>query len=375
MKNIQTTEPAVNKTNKSFAYSITVLTLIIIISAGTVLAAENNTNRDNNHIGAQKQDKLENHAEILGLSSDELKTELESGKTLKEIIENSGLTFEEFKAAIEDKITEDLIELVESGEITQEQADKFLQKIQNKDKMKGQRPERNDTNKKFGQRPNMNLEQKAEILGISFEELKAELESGKKFHEIVESLGLDKEEIHNRTMEQIASHLDELVTEGKITQEQADNRLEEMQNRHEKKQEETENRLIHQAEILGISVEELETELQAGKKFQELAEEAGLSKEYIQERIEEQIKIHLDSLVANGEITQEQADDRLEKMQNRHEQMANGEQLMRKFNNKKMHNDHGMMRPNFDNSNNRPLRNNSDNTFPGMGTQMNPSQI
>jgi len=96
-----------------------------------------------------------------------------------------------------------------------------------------------------------------------------------------------------------------------------------MKNRPELSEEEIaarkEQKLQHGAEMLGISVDELKAKIESGMKFREIAEEAGITKEDMQAKMKEHAKIRmterLNQLVADGEITQEQADKRLEQMQ------------------------------------------------------------
>ncbi len=88
------------------------------------------------------------------------------------------------------------------------------------------------------------LENKAEIFGLSVEDLKVAKEEGKTFCEIVEEQGLDldefraqiqgkKQEQREQRIEQIQTHLNQLVANGEITQEQADNKIQRMQERFE----------------------------------------------------------------------------------------------------------------------------------------------
>lgn len=86
-------------------------------------------------------------------------------------------------------------------------------------------------------RKQQRLEHGAEMFGLSAEELKAKLESGMTMKEIGEELGITKEDFQAKMKEQakarMTERLNQLVTEGEITQEQADKRLEQMQKRME----------------------------------------------------------------------------------------------------------------------------------------------
>lgn len=87
-------------------------------------------------------------------------------------------------------------------------------------------------------------------------------------------------------------------------------------------------RLQHGAEMLGIGVDELQAKLDSGMKFREMAKEQGISREDFRAKMKEQAKVRmterLNQLVADGEITQEQADKRLEQIQKK---LQNGKRL------------------------------------------------
>jgi len=79
-------------------------------------------------------------------------------------------------------------------------------------------------------------------------------------------------------------------------------------------------RLAWQAEILGITVDELRQQLE-GKTFAQLLDEKGISHTQFQtlrrERMQAEAKEHLQQLVDDGTITQEQMQMRLDRMQER----------------------------------------------------------
>ena len=75
----------------------------------------------------------------------------------------------------------------------------------------------------------------------------------------------------------------------------------------------------NRAEILGITAEELKQAWADGKKLCEIAEEQGLTQEELQERMREvkieRLQTHIQTLVADGKISQEQANEKMENMQ------------------------------------------------------------
>jgi hypothetical protein len=83
------------------------------------------------------------------------------------------------------------------------------------------------------------------------------------------------------------------------------------------------------AEFLGISVDDFKSKWAEGKNFMQIAEEAGVTQEQLQERVQqarqEQLRAQLNALVGQGIISQEQADQRFNALQ---EQFANQEGQM-----------------------------------------------
>jgi hypothetical protein len=69
-------------------------------------------------------------SEVLGLTPEEIRAQLEEGKTMDDIIADQGFTEEELKDAMLAAVTEKLQEKVAEGDITQEQADRILERMQ-----------------------------------------------------------------------------------------------------------------------------------------------------------------------------------------------------------------------------------------------------
>ena len=82
-----------------------------------------------------------------------------------------------------------------------------------------------------GDRHQLRLDMKADILGVDIEEIQAMREAGKTFPEILDELGIDREEMKEKMQAARQAHIDQLVADGVITQEQADQRLERMAER------------------------------------------------------------------------------------------------------------------------------------------------
>ncbi len=150
----------------------------------------------------------------------------------------------------------------------------------------------------------------AKILGISEQELQAELLEGKKFPEIAKDLGLTEEQIKQRKTDVRKNRIQELVTDGKITQTQAEKLLRAEGVRQDRKT----TMLTEEAAILGISAEDLKARLLEGKNFEQIGKDLGITPEEMKTRRLDQIKAHIQQLVSDGAITQEQADKRIARL-------------------------------------------------------------
>lgn len=105
-------------------------TLAVTSAAG--FDQDSNDNRFNcsinNRVGFEKM--LENKAEVLGLSLDEIKALREDGKTFAEILEQQGLDIDSFHEQMQAKHIEILQAEVDAGNITQEQMDARLERAE-----------------------------------------------------------------------------------------------------------------------------------------------------------------------------------------------------------------------------------------------------
>lgn len=140
------------------------------------------------------------------------------------------------------------------------------------------------------------LESKSQTLGIPAEELKDKLNNGQNFKDIIVAEGWTLEEFRQQTKEN--------------------------------------HRAIHlfnQAELLGITEEDLQNRLDSGQTFQEVAESMGISQEELRQKKQARHQQKLEQLVAEGVITQEQAGRMLSKMQEHYEKCQSSEDCQHKF--------------------------------------------
>lgn len=123
--------------------------------------------------------------------------------------------------------------------------------------------------------------------------------------------------------------LAELVTNGTLTQAQADAVVTALEAaRPEHPGGGRGGRGMHldaAATALGMTADELRTELQAGKSIADIAGEQGVSVQGVIDALVAEAKAHLDEEVASGEHTQAEADAKLAEITERITAMVNGE--------------------------------------------------
>jgi len=149
---------------------------------------------------------------------------------ISKLAANLGVEESELTAALDATKQQMLEEAVEKGKITQEQADEISSNLNSGfcfgfgflnggQGPKGQGPEGHGRN----------LDGIASILGITADELKAEIESGKTIEEIVTEYGMTMDQVHEKMLELKKAEIAQAVTDGKLTQEQADQILERLE--------------------------------------------------------------------------------------------------------------------------------------------------
>jgi len=160
--------------------------------------------------------RVESAADLLGLTVAELEEAREAGTSLEELLENAGLTADEFKDGIESARETAVQEAIDTGLITQEQADAFAERAENE-------------NGRGRRGSGGNAEIVADILGVDAAELEAARENGT-LDELISDAGFADEEAFREAVgearqEAREARVEEALENGDITEEQAENIL------------------------------------------------------------------------------------------------------------------------------------------------------
>ena len=287
--------------------------------------------------------KLDAAATAIGITAEELRTELQAGKSIADIAKSRNVSVDVVIDALVADMKAHLDEEVASGEHTQEEATAKLAEFETRV------TEMVNTAglpapKGHGGRHGASLETAATAIGITAEELRTELEAGKSIADVATAKGVSVEKVVDALVAEVKAHLDEEVASGEHTQAEADAKLAEATTRitemvqtdglpapkgggeghgpggHGMK---GGKGLDAAATAIGITAEELRTELQAGKSIADVATAKGVSVDTVIAAMVADMKAHLDEEVASGEHTQAEADAKLAEATTRITEMVN----------------------------------------------------
>ncbi|SEO68745.1 hypothetical protein [Paenibacillus sp. OV219] len=166
-------------------------------------------------------------APVLGMSDVELNTVLQEGnnKSLADLATDRGVDVQKVIDAVKQAIINDLNASVKAGDLTQEQADKAIAdaaKIaENTVNGKGSRVKMSG---QFGF-GNTDLSGAATALGLTADDLKTALASGKTLADVAKDKGVDVQKVIDAVKQTIVDGLNAAVTAGKLTQDQADKQI------------------------------------------------------------------------------------------------------------------------------------------------------
>ncbi len=202
----------------------------------------------------------------------------------------------------------------------------------------GCRPERPAVEAaRFGWQVRGQVELVAEVLGMSPEDLVAELREGKSVTDVAAEKGVALETVVEALLDARREALAEAVAAGRLTQEEADEMLAEMEERITERLQQSglpmgpagrmgqaarfgwqaRGQVELVAEALGMDTEDLVAELGEGKSVADVAAERGVALETVVEALLDARREALAEAVAAGRLTQEEADQRLAEMEER----------------------------------------------------------
>jgi len=153
-------------------------------------------------------------AEILGMSAEELQAALDEGVRMAALIEEAGLTVEEFRTAMEAALPGIVDQALADDAITEAQAELILE-----NGLRG-------AYGRFGVLHQYVLEAAAEILGMDVDELQAALDTGTTMAELIDEAGLTHLQFRQAMDDATPGIVRAALADEAITEEQAERILE-----------------------------------------------------------------------------------------------------------------------------------------------------
>lgn len=155
------------------------------------------------------------------------------------------------------------------------------------------------------------VEEVAGIIGLEKEALKKSLKEGKTLVEIAKAKGISEADLTAKLLELRGSKIDQAVKDGKLDADKAAKMKERMSEhlkfmlneKHILDKHDKHAKSYHHpspeklAKVIGISKEELKSQLKAGKSLTEIAVAQGISKEQLVEKIKEQMTPVIEKMV------------------------------------------------------------------------------
>jgi len=185
------------------------------------------------------------------------------------------------------------------------------------------------------------LEAAASVLGMTSDELKTQLQAGAILADLADEGGVDLQSLRDAVevarVEELKTDIAQAVTDGEMTQAEADWRLKGLEagflmglgkEMLDARINLKDTQVEAAAEILGITVQDLENQLWAGRSLSAIAEKAGVELQSVTDAVTAARSTaatqEIEQALANGSITQEQADWLLEGVQNGYGRIGRG---------------------------------------------------
>ncbi|MFW2380262.1 MAG: hypothetical protein ACN4GZ_00790 [Acidimicrobiales bacterium] len=172
-------------------------------------------------------------SELLGLTPEEIRAAFVEGTTLAELSEAQGVPVADLIDALVTEAETHVAERLEAGDITQDQADRFLADLEERvtARVNAERPIR----ERRGPRGHRGegSEIVSELLGLTREEIRAEFQAGTTLAELAEAQGVASEDLVDALVTEAQARVAEKLEAGDISQERADLILDNIEERVE----------------------------------------------------------------------------------------------------------------------------------------------
>ena len=263
----------------------------------------------------ETQPSLEDLAEVLGLTGDELLDRLGEGISMVDVAQQVGLTEEDFVDRVLAMVRQRLVRLSEDGGLPLDEVDPIIAEMR---KEATYHLGRVFSDAESGP-PGIPFspEDLAPILGLEPSELFARLEAGEFLSRIAEEKGLSRDQLLDKIMELAQTRARKLTEDGAMRQEDVERflvhlrkeiaeHIDQAWTRRSDYEEEVSVTFEDVAEKLGIALQELKAFLERGGTLEQLARRHGMTLEELVAKALENARQRLERLVEEDRIDPEE---------------------------------------------------------------------
>lgn len=294
--------------------------------------------------GAERSKKLNLDLQAIALSKlgmDQAAFEQarQAGQSLADVAKEQGKALQPLIDALAKEIGDEILAHLEPKDLTAEEK----ANVEKKAAMEAERifsePLNQESEKQKGSE--WNLAKALALIGIDKAAFAEQVQAGKKLVDIAKDRGVTREQLLDALLSDVNAKLDDAKAKGEITQEQADEKkqailreaeafvdrtptlfqkkdsVEVAKDKKGNAKEEGIGGFDLQAafELLGIDKAAFAEQVQAGKSFADIAQDHGVSREQLIATLMSDFASKIDSVLADGEITQAQADQKKQAVQ------------------------------------------------------------
>ncbi len=178
----------------------------------------------------RRHHRNEEFSNLTGLTIAELREGRDAGQTLAETIEANGGDVDAVATAMETAATEHLEAAVESGRLTQDEADEKLAELPDRiDERLNAEP--GEGKARGHHRRHHRNEEFSNLTGLTIAELREGRDAGQTLAETIEANGGDVDAVATAMETAATEHLEAAVESGRLTQDEADEKLAELPDR------------------------------------------------------------------------------------------------------------------------------------------------
>ena len=269
---------------------------------------------------------LEAAATALGVSAEDLRSELEDGKTIADVAGEKGVDVQAVIDAMVADATERIDQRVSDGDLDADRAAELKEDLPQRitDLVNGEGP--GFGGHRFGARLE-GVSAAAEALGMSAGDLRAALRDGKTIADVAEEKGVDVQTVIDAMVADATERIDERAAEAK---EDLPERIADVVNGEVPDHPGGPGGGIRAgfdaaAEALGVSADDLRSELRDGKTIADVAEEKGVDVQTVIDAMVNEATSRIDQRVADGDLDADRAAELKQDLPERITDLVNGE--------------------------------------------------